>query len=831
MIRPLLFVALAAAVAPLTGCDGCNPPPVPPPGGGMGGAPPAADAGPADAAPPDPFQQDDLTARTCRDDLFFVEVPIAAAPPPLLATSLADVGLLLQAEARKARVGAAWFCAAPGCAADPLMKVVVEDLLPARGGDLDARFFRLWFEDSAGARVPVTEAARCDVMATLRFLLIEELGDDFNPLTLFVGRECEATGQTPSEATATPERRTWHLDALGIDPASVRLGEPNPAAPTVHVAVVDTRVDRALATNLGAEIVLPDGAVGPGACVGPEADGPPHRHAGVMGLLVRQAAPDARITFYPALGQDNRTPVGEVARALDRALHAPTLQPGEPLLINLSLGWPEELSSASPLGGPIKVGPHFDVTPGGTCATVEDPVGESVRGLLRVAYERDRTQGGLTVAFAAAGNRAGEGPRQPGTRPNWARPPAPLDYELDGCMPAGWDDGESFYPAELHRDLTCAPGTRAGGTARPTTAALGGVDRRGRISIMTPPGADIALFAPGQHVYVDADPAWPCALPATAEDPACAPGDPLPGAALQLPTALSGTSVATALTTGVAARLLGELTTPNGPPPLDRGTLIRLLYVTGRPLCGGAGVASPRQVAWDRLQQAATCPAFFDLLGCLQLPDTDARDIDGALLPGCAAALTACGLDDVPDCAAAPDPDPAAAPVDAPACLDAGDPAERLDAPACVAAPCDFEDEAVDRYTAGALGPQPDDPYCPDCSAFFRRRAADGYPLADLQLPLFAGAAPGTDLARPTLVLYGPDNRAWSVDLTRVVPEPEWVPGAAIKITDLKLPSGMTRYSNADWRRMDATLLLYVLPPGGKYYSIDKSPLDSTSTP
>lgn len=831
MIRSLALVALAAALASLTGCDGCNPPPVPPPGGGMGGAPPAADAGPADAAPPDPFQQDDLTARTCRDDLFFVEVPVAAAPPPLLTGALTDAAALLQAEARKPVVGAAWFCATPGCAPDALVKVVVEDLLPARGGDLDKRFFRVWFEDDTGARVPVTEAARCDVVATLRYLLLEALGDDFNPLTIFVGRECEAIGQTPSEATATPERRTWHLDALGLDPASVHLGAPNPNAPRVHVAVVDTRVDRALATNLGAEIVLPDGVEAPGACLEPEAAEPAHRHAGVMGLLVRQAAPDARITFYPALGRDNRTPVGEVARALDRALHAPTLQPGEPLLINLSLGWPQELSSASALNGPIKVGPHLDVNAAGTCATVEDPVGESVRGLLRAAYERDRSQGGLTVAFAAAGNRAGEGPRQPSPRPGWARPPMPLDYELDGCMPAGWDDGESFYPAELHRDLTCAPSTRDGGTARPTTAALGGVDRRGRISIMTPPAADIALFAPGQHVYVDADPTWPCALPMTAEDPACAPGDPLPGAALQLPTALSGTSVAAALTTGVAARLLGELTTPNGPPPLNRGALIRLLYVTGRPLCGGAGVAPSRQVAWDRLQQAVACPAFFDLLGCLQRPDIDARDIDAALLPGCAAALAACGLDGAADCAAVPDPDPAADPQDVPSCLDVIDPTGRLDVPACVAAPCDFEDDAVDRYTAGTLGPQPDDPYCPDCSASFRRRAADGYPLVDLQLPLFAGAKAGTKLARPTLVIYGPDSRAWSVDLTTAVPEPEWLPGAAIKIGDLKLPAGMTRYSAADWRRMDATLLLYVLPPGGKYYSIDKSPLDSVSTP
>lgn len=458
----------------------------------------------------EPEHQPARVGAGCRPDVFFVELaPGERAAPRGFVRGFAD-------------------------ALDDLgfAGLAIEPVLPKRRGfDGDRRFFRVIFPGA------VPEDGLCDVVEALRGQASAIVpGREWR-----VGREC-AVRPLGVEAFAEGDMLDWHLERVGVEPQA-------PGLP-VDVAIIDTGVDEVMSRELG---VAETDVVGGGE--------ERHGHGAAMALYTRQVAPDARIHAVRIMDADGVGDIADMARGIDKVLFEthPRRRGAAPLVINISAGWPPELSRRRALTG------------AGGCATLEDEVGESVRYTLDVARRLERGWRPITVV-AAAGNRPG---RASVTGPLFAAEFETTDEGYSRCdgERAGW-----FFPAEYQHEC------------RPLALGVGAVDARDRPSVISMDGAEPDLVAPGELVYAARDgasvrPADVCAEAAVVSRPGR--------------YVLTGTSVPTALTSGAVARMQSQAL-------LRSAWVIRLLRETAVPL----GRGDVRRLDVARALESLSCRAL-----------------------------------------------------------------------------------------------------------------------------------------------------------------------------------------------------------------------------
>ncbi len=613
----------------------------------------------------------------CRPDLLFLEVDRegAAAPEGFhdeLGDALDALGL-----------AGDWLCDDAACAAGlPPRPFTVEPVLQARPGlDGHRRFYQVRF---AG---PIRDGALCEAVETLR----AQAGALFAAGRWKAGREC---GVRPLgvETYAEGEMLDWHLE---------RIGAPAAPAASTDVAIIDTGVEAVVAAELGVTEVDLIG------------DAERHGHGAAMALYVRQVAPEASLHSVRIMDADGKGDISDMARGLDSVLfesHPPA--PGaRPLTINISAGWPPELSRRRALTGEA------------ACSTREDEVGGAVRYMLEVARTHD-VAARPVVVVAAAGNRPGR------AEVNRRQYPEHFMVKRGGWRRCKGARAKWFFPAEYQH------------ACEPLAIGVGAVDAQDEPSVVTIEGAEAPLVAPGELVY-----AARAGAPIHAAD-LCTEG-PRVGAAARY--VLTGTSVSSALTAGVVARL--QASHPRGALHTQR-----LLKATGARL-GRRGV---RRVDLARALEGNLCP---ELERCLPRRKN------------CTAAARRCGLvgSDWPEAAIAW---PAGYAPGA-SCGEEAAAGEWTDLQTCGRRGCDFE-QGPDRHSSGYVGPSPDWPGCPDCALFSTGAA---YKLVAQPYPTLGAY---TRLSGATLVVSDGRTRVYrSLGGT-------WSPGVT-RVLTLSLPSTLNR--------------------------------------
>ncbi|MEZ4470019.1 MAG: S8/S53 family peptidase [bacterium] len=483
----------------------------------------------APAALASPFYKDLGHPGVCRNDRYFVDLPIWTAADRLPV----DFQAQLQRRLTQAlRQHLAWVCEDPAICDRYAARVRerifadVRPVLPERRDDAaradgHRRFWRIAFYaapfpvDELGratgqkrafvdriTRLEVPASAACTIVGTLRTATEASSGLVVGR-EVFAGRSCLA-GQLGAAHHADEAMRTWHLDRLAVVP-------PGPAGAVI--ALLDTGVEADLQRELGLRAMpgpldlLPRERLDDGTPV-PEPAGLPDPHGAAMALLLRQIAPSAPIADHPVLGAEGRATVDRVAQSLDRVAFESRR---DPVVVNLSLGWPPELEQGRVLRGPRSLA-------GAGCAVDEDPVGESVRYALRMAQLRDQgrlRQSGPTLVVAASGNRAPLLP-DPGEAYAGLFDSHPA---YDACEAAGPDD--LFYPAAWDGRVSCTERREAG---PPLVLAVGATDARDLPAALAPPVPSPPWWPPAS-TYVSAAGADRSPPPAcgAATSPRCRP--------------------------------------------------------------------------------------------------------------------------------------------------------------------------------------------------------------------------------------------------------------------------------------------------------------------
>ncbi|MEZ4469872.1 MAG: S8/S53 family peptidase [bacterium] len=713
-----------------------------------------ADAAPPDAAPPDadPADPADLgcpayadagapepaiaaadlrrgspAEQGCRLDRLFVDAPAEGpSPGPAFGDGLAR---------RLSRLEPGWFCAAGdgGCLAEVGADIEqgrfahAAPLIPPgtpHAGDAPERFHRLSF------RRPVRPEALPDVVGAVRRWADEAVAGQ---LTFLVGRECVAIA-LGTEPRATPALREAVVRRIGLAPTP-----PGDAVgQAAEVALVDTGLEAVVADELGADAVpLPGGDLA----------GPLHPHGTAMGLLVRQVTPRARLHDVRVLGTPGHGDIGDVARGIIAALGIADMDRRRALVLNLSLGWPPELGQRRVLRDAA-----------GDAAGFEDPVGESVRFALLLAA-REEGPGRPIVVVAAAGNRPG--------RPEANRLVYNSFFDVEpGATPATRCPGGApggpylFFPAAWSQVPTCAEGD----DPRWLATAIGGLSDADAPATLAILGAEPPLVAPAEHAYVAS-----ARAPASLDTFQCdAPPDV---AGFTSPTALTGTSVAAALTSGVVVRLIAARRDAGLAVP-DAARLLVLATAAGRRLERGVHALDA-----CRADAAVACaPA-----ACV---DADLGAGLPAAVDACAAALAACpALDACPPPPAPPPlPDGFTFPTDE-ACLCHRAPGTPTRAADCATADtlCPYEVEP-DIHSRGAAGPQPEHPSCPECTVMVELPAKKG----SLYLALEKKLSGDAQFLAAWVVFTHSGGKSWR-PLADTTPLASWAAGQAVLIEGLGL--------------------------------------------
>ncbi len=710
--------------------------------------------------------------------------------------------------------------------------VAVEPALPHREGlDQDHRFFRVRFElisrgggggeDGPEVATPIDfpDFSLCTVLTVLRAKAEDALqttcGVAANeradvcgaPLALgrklLIGRECPSlpadVGAFVGPGSALFD---WPARSLGLTTPASPL--PEGAA---EIALVDTGIDDRLLdpvgdrprTGLNIRRIEPQGNA-------LFEDAPPrHRHGSAMALLLASAAPGATITSIRALDVNGRGTTASVARAIDAAVHD---LPGEaPLVINLSLGWPAELSLPREVSGTNwRIEPATGAwTSDGMCGVAEDGIGETVKYVLAVARATDAREGARPITvIGAAGNRP------PGIDAAWGQSLSKLygglscsnrdvhvnrgDHDavnIDAGLAAIWCGRDHlgvfgaarfFFPAQWSAaPAVWNPLSHACEVLR-TVVPASAIDDTERVGVTDPNRAQSSLVAPGERVYVSVPERARLGEPfkGPPAEPVCddsTGGDPTE---LLLPQAFSGTSVSSAYLAALAARAQVtwmQSTQPDDPsddqPPLRRNALARLLYLTGIDVApeemeAGGPVRKPRlSVDGVRVRRPSDCrlraaianrECVTALSNCMEMagPRDDAPPIDAALVT-CAGTLGApCrfvdACNDTAPAVAAQWPDaylPPAGPP-GPTCQTTDLSALALDpTPGGPAACAGDPKECMTVYDAGRLGPQPQVGECPDCGLFVSVKPDRLHATAKLVIDIDPTLLSGTTFSLP----------------------------------------------------------------------------------
>ena len=658
---------------------------------------------------------DGLMGEGCRQDEFFVEAnPGGSAPAEGFGDALDRA---LEALGRPVLID--WLCedgdAVCHDEVDGRRLVEIAPVLRERRGlDGHRRFFRVSFARE------VRRGAVCDVVETLRGAADVLAG----PQAMRVGREC-AVQILGAEDFADRDMLAWHLDRIGAGAPS-KLGAPLPGTSTVDVALIDTGVDADVAAALG--IKETDILGRPGE--------PKHAHGSAMAAFIRQITPRSQIHSVRFMDRNGIGDTADLARSIDAVVHdiAPRRRGARPLVINLSVGWPPELSMKRSLHGDD------------ACETFEDGVGEAVRHSLDFARRVDSPVRPLSVV-AAAGNRHGTAERN---APLYRARFGVARGARDPGRCSGAPDGPSwFYPAEWHH------------ACKPLALGVGAVDAMDRAAVISIDGAEPPLVAPAELVY-----AW-TQMPRRAPSGDVCAADVAPPA-LRRPASLTGTSIGAALVSGAIARLQGERR-------MASSSAAHLIYMAaaelGRPAPRGGSPV--RRLDVGRAVEAANCTAARRCVDALPHGISIGRDA----LSRCRAAIDACGLPPVAVAHAIRWPagfDPERQ------CATRGaSPAGPwLDADQCGSAGCPFE-LLPDRHAAGYAGPQPNWPGCPDCALVKR---PDGEWRVVVQP--HAGFGADAKFDRPYLVVRVHGRRIY-----RALPD-DWMPGQ-LTVTGVDLPKSL----------------------------------------
>lgn len=839
----------------------------------------------------------ELAVPGCGDSLFFIDTPQGAPTPCEAFAETVRKRLDAFVEKNACALGAspgeycAYDCTSPGefsfkvrsnvrvwAQVDPVFAPPAVALGTPRD-EAHRRFMRVQFmwerTDAPGEPVPirVQPLTLCGFIDGLRREAAEALtdvcpdeaaawgpalcegGQDEREVDFLVGRECPITGA--AQAT-NPELLSWQFGRLGLDaaaPAGARGEVSADEVAPVSVAVIDTGADPAVFSGWS-KISKVDGS--------PDTAGPWNPHAGWMLGHMYSVNPTAEYASYRALdlagdGSGFGT-TDDVARALDVAVQG---APDErPLVVNMSLGWPEVLSRPRKLTG---VYPRVDERQAGrwrrdgargregACSTVEDGPGEAVRWMLSYMRGRERAGKGAPVAvFAAAGNFGLDRGATPSAHearalggvtckaaefengPAWARlrrawceldeagalgikPNAPL------FLPAAWGfTGQGWTP--------WAEG-KCFGRLRLTTpmGAVNGYDMP-----VLQQGADLnaALLAPGAHVYLEK----PQFEGSTHPVEATCGAPPTPGVPVE-PVGVTGTSVATAFGSSVGAFVQGALV-KLGRPALTPRALARFMYLTGAPLRAGAGSTSLEGVPAKRINLcgaraalAADAACLDDVLKCIaqdeaEAPleeDLDARAwLDGGDVRPCADKLATCGVNVAERC-----PDDGSEPAWSPDWPDADTVlCPNLDCTAGSGSPCAGatftsggpgvvavgaqSDDWIDRVASGIAGPQPIVPNCADCGI---RYDSSKSPKVMSVVFLISASTTGTYKSALLTIKATTGSPAETIDLKAASGGSlsSWVPGARIAFSSLLAPvvaNGKTLSNSPTvWKTYTASLV------------------------
>jgi hypothetical protein len=710
------------------------------------------------------------------------------------------------------------------------------DGLPLPPG-AERRFFRVRVDASlGGAPEPITipHASVCSFVEELRAAVAAGQaaceGQATEPVCaspagepIRVGRECVVLG---SGLTATAEMLDWHRRRVGLDAVET------PAAAGARVAVIDSGAESGLG---GFPRLLPDGTA--------DVSAPTHPHGSLLTALILQAHQGAALASVRALGTDGAGAgtgtTAELARAIWQALAHPELQddPARPLLMNLSVGWPEALSRPRRVRG-IRRTVDPDTGLWGyregepICDTIEDGPGEAVRYALAAAYHAAPLRADApVVAFAAAGNRThalraeADGLAAALGHVDCAGPDIPDAVASAWCadgLPI--PDAPLFLPALWgHRGVAenpwapevCLPPTRI---VEPVSA-LDELDR--------PAAADVAalgapLAAPGERVY-----ATHPGLSTTLQEV----GGKCDSAALRRrkqPLALTGTSVSAALTTGLASAVLA--TEDGAARPRTARGLSRFLYVTGLPVGALDGVSASRESLDGipvrrpnacRARRAAEAPCGAEIAAC-----ADAAPDDGPAL-GQPDELGAC-VEVAEACLAQTAGCPA--PAVAASAIPAGYPPAGGPASSCFRSSFSGSSASIWRRTetvgvagelplsaAATVGPQPPIPVCPDCLFAYDAGARKVTLTVDVNTKL----PTGTVISSPRVVVYdtrfpGTPAGSQTISLTNTtftmspaVDPSKWKAGTRIVISGpAPVGTGQITASAADWRKFVKAELL-----------------------
>ncbi|MEQ8572270.1 MAG: S8 family serine peptidase [Deltaproteobacteria bacterium] len=661
-----------------------------------------------------------------------------------------------------------WFCERwdRACLANAVT-VDVQSVLPQRSwppsrADGHLRFLRVRFVSDDVVR-SVRPQYQCEAVHTLRTTF-----GDYSALAsseIYVGRECDASVSS-AQAVPTSEMLTWHLSQLGMEGATTEL--PPGGESFVDLGLIDAGVIPSVASSIGVV-----------AATSQHTSSTYHVHGTAMAIFAKQTGGAMSVVDYRALGPDGTGTMAQIGVSIDDALlGASAGNPARPIVLNLSLGFPPELGRPAAIEGTA-------------CSSHENAAGEVVRYVLDVAARMDRDGHRRTFVSAASGNRPLAPP--PETFPITLDPTV-HDLECE-ATPAG---PELFYPGEWSRAPSCRGGD-------PSTAnlvlAVGAVDDRLRPTGMQIPDAETPLVAPGQHVY-----ASHAAAGAMPVHPVCGQG-PTSSHLESLPRAFTGSSVSSALVAGAAARVQAAQLAA-GRDALDRQSIARLLYLTGRPLGrttqNGVDV---RVLAIDRLGHAlAACPT---LIQCA-MSVVGREPIPPSTLATCASAVAACGLTAAPATPVGPVAWSTTYLAQRSVCASPVATATWSSATSCGGV-CPYE-ALAERRNVGSNGPQPTGPICPDCPAVM-----SGSKTLVLMLELTSDGEPNAVIENPYLVVKGPTNTSPVQSMTEFIPLPDdphvddWVLGNHL---DIKVPLDNASVDFSDPRKVSLGLVVNVTEPG-----------------
>lgn len=661
--------------------------------------------------------------RDCRGDVYFVDVPVWAAPPSMTpSTFITQLGAHLEAN-----VPVSWFCGSdgPSCtnpSGATFMRATVTAVLSPRTpagqawrNDGDKRFYRVTFSrNNDRYRTPLwaRPSRTCEVIRQLR-LSTNAVAPG---ATMWVGRDCEASGHgVPVEAAPSNEQLDWVWDRLGA-------GSSGQGGGNVDIVLIDSGVDPLASAPLDIAQSRTFGT----------ASNNYHPHGSGMAALIRAVTERSAIHDFRVLSANGHSTSAPLGQAIDAALFE-VKTPARPMVINLSLGWPRVHSEYVPITL-------------SACSSWEDPAGELIRYLIHGSGLSN-----LATIVASAGNDPTSGhPYSGSDHPPLGQPTPPTCAALSQQRP--W-----FYPAQWDATPSCF----AAGQQTSSPIAVSGTNDRDQKSAVGVPGGETPLVAPADHVYAE--------IPGVPSSSAVNCPAAIGVRAVQSPQVFSGSSVAAALVSAAVARA-HDLYLGTGALQLSTAQVEKLLYLTGQSLCRATDDNIPvRRLSLNRLERAfAVTGCVPDLLAC----SSAGIEVDASTLSNCAAVLQSCGLEPSNTC-----------PLDLRGISWSAVPASSCDGnysinpplQACTPALCP-DISAPNRVLIGGTGPQPNTGGCPDC--LFAR----GNTAWTLYAELGSGFPIGTSFADPYVEVIGSNDAVSIVKLVPMTPASSWVPGAKLKV-------------------------------------------------